>query len=339
MAEQIEQSYLESLEVENKRLKRRVERMTKELRHMVNLHDRSVSLRIYSEHEMLLQKEAAEAATRAKSAFLASMSHEIRTPLNAVIGMAEVAKKELPVANIEAHKAFDEILIASRHLLGILNNVLDFSKIESGKLDFACESFALKAALESVEAIILPRCQEKNLELASNVSKLEEISVMGDELRLKQVLINLLGNAVKFTPDQGRIQFFVDVKKLDPRKAEEEAAVQAGIAAGEAAVRARLCEGTPGSPGRVRAFFAVKDNGIGIAPQHIDKLFVAFEQSDTSITKQFGGTGLGLAICQRLVTEMGGEITVASELGKGSRFQFTLDFDLAPISRSAFSGA
>ncbi|MDL2291410.1 response regulator [Desulfovibrio sp. OttesenSCG-928-F20] len=239
-------------------------------------------------------KEEAEAATRAKSAFLANMSHEIRTPLNAVIGMAEIAKRRSLDEAPKTTATIDEILHASKHLLAILNDVLDFSKIESGKLTLAYEPFSLKQAMRSVESIVIQRCKEKQIRLRSSVEAIGDIVIQGDELRLKQVLINLLGNAIKFTSDHGEIVFSVDVYDLT---------------AAEAHVR-----------------FGVTDSGIGMSPEQVNKLFTAFEQADNTITKRFGGTGLGLAISQRLVNEMGGEIEVQSRSGEGSEFYFSLSF-------------
>jgi PAS domain S-box-containing protein len=247
--------------------------------------------------ELVRMKEAAEAATRAKSSFLANMSHEIRTPLNAVIGMAEIAKRRSSAEAPQTTGMIDEILNASKHLLAILNDVLDFSKIESGKFTLAHEAFSLKNAMIAVENIIVLRCKEKGIELTTNLAGLPGVTVFGDELRLKQVLINLLGNAVKFTGEGGRIDFTVDARAPEAE--------------------------------RIDAAFAVSDSGIGIPADRIEKIFAAFEQTDTSITKRFGGTGLGLAISQRLVGEMGGEITVESEQGRGSEFRFALTFRVA----------
>ncbi len=254
--------------------------------------------------DLVRMKEDAEAATRAKSAFLANMSHEIRTPLNAVIGMAEIAKLRSSVEAPRTAEMIDEILSASKHLLGVLNDILDFSKIESGKLTLAHEAFPLRQAMVSVETIIAQWCNEKRITLKTNLSDLPNVVVVGDELRLKQVLINLLGNAVKFTGEQGRIDFTVDVR----------------IASG----------------GHADVAFAVCDNGIGISAEQLGKLFTAFEQTDATITKRFGGTGLGLAISQRLVREMGGKITVESERGRGSAFRFALTLPISERDASAW---
>ncbi|MDL2321601.1 response regulator [Desulfosarcina sp. OttesenSCG-928-B08] len=243
-------------------------------------------------------KDDAEAATRAKSAFLANMSHEIRTPLNAVIGMAEIARRRSAGKAPEVVEPIDEILIASRHLLHLLNDVLDFSKIESGKLTLACEVFSLRKAMDAIETIMARRCAEKSITLNTNLGLLPDIRVESDELRLKQVLINLLGNAVKFTGEGGAIHFTADIRDRSDTFA--------------------------------TISFTVRDNGIGMSDDQVRKLFTAFEQTDHSVVKRFGGTGLGLAISQRLVMEMGGEITVETRLGHGSAFCFTLTFPLHP---------
>jgi CheY-like chemotaxis protein len=245
-------------------------------------------------------KENAEAATRAKSAFLANMSHEIRTPLNAVIGMAEIARRDLETEDSRSAGIVKEIITASRHLLNILNDVLDFSKIESGKLVLAAEPFTLKKMLHSIEGIIINRCKEKQIAFVLKVSGSADDTLTGDELRLKQVLINLLGNAVKFTGEGGTVNVMVDVSALSSEER--------------------------------RVVFTVRDTGIGMSAQQTAKLFSAFEQADASITRQYGGTGLGLAISQRIVRLMGGVITVTSTVGEGSEFRFSLDlpvFDTA----------
>ena len=247
---------------------------------------------IHDSTELYQMKEDAEAATRAKSSFLANMSHEIRTPLNAVIGMAEIARRKSLDTAPEVLAPINEIQVASAHLLGLLNDVLDFSKIESGKLMLTCDSFVLTQAMSVIASIFSQRCKEKNITLETNLCNLPDVVVEGDELRLKQVLINLLGNAIKFTDRNGRISFHVTVKDI------------------------------PGQ--RVELEFLVKDNGIGMTEVQCEKLFTAFEQADNAISKHFGGTGLGLAISQRLVMEMGGEITAQSSFGEGSEFKFSI---------------
>ena len=238
-----------------------------------------------------LRKEA-ETASMAKSAFLANMSHEIRTPLNAVIGMALIARKS--AENKNTLNAIMEIETASKHLLGVLNNVLDMSKIESGKFELIKESFRLKTAMDEVKELIDPRCEEKNIHLEADFGGMKNYSIIGDKLRLKQIAINLLGNAVKFTPEKGTIVF-----KLS---AQEE------------------------SDDNIKIHFIISDSGIGMTEEQLQKLFHTFSQADSSIFNRFGGTGLGLSISQNLAQMMGGEITVKSEPGKGSAFEFTLNF-------------
>ena len=258
---------------------------------------------LHDSTELVRMKEEAEAATRAKSTFLANMSHEIRTPLNAVIGMAELAKRKVKSDTSQVAEKVDGILNASRHLLDILNDVLDFSKIESGKFTLVRDPFFLRRTMQAVEDLILQRCRDKNIVFRANhVKDLPDVVVRGDELRLKQVLINLLGNAIKFTREDGDILFLSDVVEA--------------------------------SASHIRVRFAVKDTGIGISPKQMAKLFMAFEQADSSIAKRFGGTGLGLAISQKLVQEMGGEIRVKSQLGNGAEFSFELSLPLVTDAES-----
>jgi len=240
-------------------------------------------------------RQEAEAASIAKSAFLANMSHEIRTPLNAVIGMALIARKS--AENEKTISAIKEIETASMHLLGVLNNILDMSKIEAGKFELILEAFPLKNTMGEVEILIRQRCREKNITLNVDYEDLKNQQIMGDQLRLKQILINLLGNAVKFTPENGTIVFSLDI--------------------------------TEESDKNLKIRFLVSDNGIGMSDDQISKLFQTFNQTDSSIFNRFGGTGLGLSISQNLAKMMGGEITVKSEPGKGSSFEFSLAFTKA----------
>jgi CheY-like chemotaxis protein len=221
------------------------------------------------------------------------MSHEIRTPMNAIIGMTKIAHKS--AESEKTRNSLDEIETASSHLLDILNDVLDMSRIESGKFVLAHEVFSLEKTMEEAANIIAPRCGDKNITFTTNFSGLPRTAVIGDKLRLKQVLINLLGNAVKFTPGGGKIDFLLENKK--------ETKTEIALA------------------------FTVADNGIGMSEEQVSRLFTAFEQADASIAARFGGTGLGLAISQHLVETMGGKISVKSREGEGSVFTFTLNLE------------
>jgi CheY-like chemotaxis protein/two-component sensor histidine kinase len=205
--------------------------------------------------------------------------------------MAQISR-QIPQVPEKARTANEKIISASNHLLGVLNDVLDMSKIEAGKFTLADEPFSMKAAMHAVENIIAQRCYEKRIDFDTNVDELPDIFVRGDSLRLKQVLINLLGNAVKFTDCGGQVALEVT--------ATEETGDD-------------LC-----------FRFEVRDNGIGMSEEQLSRLFMAFEQTDNTIASRFGGTGLGLAISQNLVSMMGGEILAASEAGSGSVFTFSL---------------
>jgi signal transduction histidine kinase/DNA-binding response OmpR family regulator len=247
--------------------------------------------------ELAASREEALAAARAKAAFLATMSHEIRTPLNGVVGMSTLLA-ETPL-DAEQRDYLQTIRLSSDQLLAVINDVLDFSKIESGKLELENEPLSLRGAVEEACDIAAPRAREKGLELIIDMAEegpgAVPAAIKGDITRLRQVLINLISNAVKFT------------------------------ATGEVAVHVRRLRADDGQ-GRCVLEFRVTDTGIGIgiAPERSGALFKAFTQVDASTTRQYGGTGLGLAICKRLVELMGGEIGVESTPGQGSTFWFTM---------------
>ncbi len=253
--------------------------------------------------ELLASREEALQAARAKAAFLATMSHEIRTPLNGVVGMSTLLAET--ALDDEQRDYLQTIRLSSDQLLAVINDILDFSKIESGKLDLEAEPLSPRNAIEEACDIAAPRAREKNLELIVDVPEAARgglpappAAILGDVTRLRQVLINLINNAIKFT-EKGEVT--VTMRQL-PKPADES---------------------------RLRLEFRVSDSGIGIAPDRVSALFQAFTQVDASTTRKYGGTGLGLAICKRLVELMGGDIGVESVPGKGSTFWFTI---LAPAA-------
>ena len=249
-------------------------------------------------------RDAAQTAERAKGEFLAAMSHEIRTPMNTVIGMTRLAlNTELTVRQRNYLEKTDS---AARSLLNIINDVLDFSKIEAGGLTLEDTEFHLDTVFDSVTTMTAMKAEEKGLEMIYAVAQDVPRNLRGDPVRIGQVLINLLGNAVKFTPS-GEVLVTVSNQAL--------------------------------RAGCVTLQFSVQDTGIGLEPAHIDDLFRAFTQSGPHISRKYGGTGLGLAICRQLVELMGGRIWAESEPGRGSTFHFTIDVTLPRDSHSCATPA
>ena len=248
------------------------------------------------QHELTEACRTAEANSRAKSEFLAAMSHEIRTPMNGVIAMAGLLTET--TLTPEQRGYLDTILNSSESLLSIINDILDFSKIEAGKMELESRPFDLRAAVEEALDLLSSRAIEKQLDICYAADPSIPTLIEGDAQRLRQVLVNLLGNALKFT-ERGDVS--VKVEKLP-------------AAAGEA-----------GEPLALRLHFAVRDTGIGIQPDRLARLFRAFSQADVSTARKYGGTGLGLAISRRLVELMGGRMWAESTPGEGSTFHFTVN--------------
>lgn len=258
-----------------------------------------------ADEEIILAKEAAETATKAKSQFLSTMSHEIRTPLNAVIGLSHLLLNDRPrqsqVDNLQT------LHFSAKHLLSLVNDILDFSKLESGKVQFEQVDFDLQQVCQHLYQTFTQQAEEKHLNLVLQAPPLSH-HVKGDAVRLNQILTNLIGNALKFTPN-GSVEISYAVKEL--------------------------------ASSRLLIHFKVKDTGIGIPLPKQAMVFQQFEQASSDTTRKYGGTGLGLAICKKLVELQGGQIGVTSQLGVGTEFWFKLTFEQgkpleqAPLQREA----
>ncbi|HJX83965.1 MAG TPA: ATP-binding protein, partial [Candidatus Angelobacter sp.] len=246
--------------------------------------------------ELEIAKIAAEAASTAKSQFLANMSHEIRTPMHGILGMAQLAMNaETPK---ESRECVETLRNSAEGLLHVLSDILDFSKVEAGKLDLENIPFALRQSVDEVRKIVFPQALAKKLLLECHVDAAVRDLLAGDPTRLRQILLNLMGNAIKFT-ETGSVRLHVG----------------------------QDVSGT--TDGRATLVFRVSDTGIGIPVEQQKLIFEAFAQADGTVTRRFGGTGLGLAICSQLVRLMGGNLTVESQPNLGSTFQFSCNFGLA----------
>ena len=265
--------------------------------------------RLIQENSALEQALAdAQAANQAKSRFLSNMSHDIRTPMNAIVGMTAIGLAHID-EKARVHDCLGKIQTASSHLMSLVNDVLDMSRIDSGRMALNEEPFSLADLVHDITVIVRPQAAQKNQSLQIGIGDILEENLLGDSLRLRQILVNIIGNAVKYTQDGGQIQVRFSQCPAPDR------------------------DGLP----TVRLIFSCQDNGIGMSPEFLQRIFLPFERVKSSAVNKIEGTGLGMSIVKKLVDAMGGVITVDSEEGKGSVFRIDLPMLLSRKGHDAFA--